>query len=121
MGYDTACGVRAAVLVGGSKVTSEPAVRLLGVTLDENLNFSAHVNEMCRRAGVQLNVLQRLGKFLDLPSRMAIFRCFIPSLLISALWCGTSVGKCILRDLKESSIGHCALCFKILIVITMLC
>ena len=52
-------------------------VKLLGVILDNNLNFEAHIKHVCKKAGNHLNVLKRLSSFLDRDSRMRIFRCFI--------------------------------------------
>ena len=66
--------------LGDSTVTTEKDVKLLGVTIDDQLNFHIkHVSELCRKAGAQLRVLQRLSCHLDQPARMGIFRCFILS------------------------------------------
>ena len=62
-----------------SVVTSEEHVKLLGVNIDYKLNFNHHIHSLCKKAGAQLNVLQRLSGNLDQKSRMAIFRCFILS------------------------------------------
>ena len=64
---------RAIIKSERGNMTSEPKAKLLGVSLDENLAFSYHVKELCRKAGARLNVLQRLAGFLYLPSRMATF------------------------------------------------
>jgi hypothetical protein len=65
--------------IGDSNITSEKQVQLLGVTIDEKLNFHQQVNTLCRKAGAQLRVLQRLSGYLDQPSRLSIFRCFVLS------------------------------------------
>ena len=65
--------------IGEITIKSEKHVTLLGVNLDNELNFSEHIKTLCRKAAAQLSVLQRLAKYLDLASRMAIFRCFILS------------------------------------------
>ena len=37
---------------------------VLGISIDNKLNFNSHVSSMCNKAGRQLNVLQRLkGSF----------------------------------------------------------
>ena len=46
-------------------VPSAKQVKLLGVTIDDRLNFHQHVNIICRRAGAQLRVLQRLSSYID--------------------------------------------------------
>ena len=60
-------------------IKSETNVKLLGVKIDEHLNFNEHIKDTCRKAGAQLNVLNRLSRNLDVHGRMSIFRCFILS------------------------------------------
>ena len=63
--------------IEGTIIPSEAQVKLLGVHLDDHLNFRHHTNSICKKAGAQLKVLQRLAHFHDQPSRMQIFRCYI--------------------------------------------
>jgi len=58
-------------------IPSEEHVKLLGVNIDNHMNFHHHTNTVCKKAAVQLKVLQRLSHYHDQPSRMQIFRCFI--------------------------------------------
>ena len=60
-------------------VPSAKQVKLLGVTIDDRLDFHQHVSIICRRAGAQLRILQRLSSYIDEHSRMSIFRCFVLS------------------------------------------
>ena len=60
-------------------VTINPSQSLLGIEIDSKLNFDTHVHEICQKAARQINALKRLSKFLNLDSRMAIFRSFITS------------------------------------------
>ena len=76
---DSKAETRAHIGIGETTIVSSPSVKLLGVNLDENLDFNLHTKELCRKAGAQLNVLQRLSKYLDLDSRMTIFKSFIAS------------------------------------------
>ena len=39
------------VQIGATTITESVQERLLGVTLDKNLNFKTHVNTLCRKAG----------------------------------------------------------------------
>ena len=43
---------------------------VLGVNIDDKLNFNSHVSNMCNKAGKQLNVLQRLKCVLVYASRL---------------------------------------------------
>ena len=54
-------------------------VKLLGVSLDQELNFNAHVKIVCRKAAWQLTALGRISKYLSQEARMTIFRTFIAS------------------------------------------
>ena len=52
---------------------------VLGINMDNKLNFNSHVSSMCNKAGRQLNVLQRLKGSLDYASRLSIYKSFIMS------------------------------------------
>ena len=67
------------VSVDGTMLETAESIKILGVTVDRNLNFNDHVSRMCTKAGRQLNVLQRLKGCLDYNSRMAIYKTFIMS------------------------------------------
>jgi hypothetical protein len=44
-------------------------VKLLGVTIDYELKFNSHITNICRKASRQLNVLKRMGKYLNRSSK----------------------------------------------------
>ena len=54
-------------------------MKVLGITIDDKLNFCEHISNVCNKAGRQLNVLQRLKNVLDYKSRMAIYNSFVMS------------------------------------------
>jgi len=58
---------------------SEKCVKLLGVNIDSNLNFSNHISIMCKKAGKQLNVLARLSVCLDVEAKILLSQTFILS------------------------------------------
>ena len=45
-------------------IEASPSVKLLGAQIDDKLNFNLHINNICRSASNQLNVLIRLKQFL---------------------------------------------------------
>ena len=63
----------------GNDIFSESFVKLLGVYLDNDLNFDKHVSLLCRRAGHQIRALQRISKYLDLKGRIDVYNAFIAS------------------------------------------
>ena len=46
--------------VRNEKIRSTSLVKLLGVHIDDKLNFSKHINKICKSTGNQLNALIRL-------------------------------------------------------------
>ena len=52
---------------------------MLGVTIDDNLNFNEHISVCCTKAARQLNALARFDKYLDVRSRRTIYNSFIMS------------------------------------------
>ena len=79
--------------IQNSDLTWEKTVKLLGIEIDYQLNFDAHVSSICRKASQQLNVLKRLGSLLNRLSKLTIFHTFIFSNFNFSLWHGTSVEK----------------------------
>ena len=63
----------------GNVDIAEDVVKLLGVDIDFNLTFDNHIQNICKKAGQQLNVQRRIGKNLCKLSRMTIFHTFIIS------------------------------------------
>ena len=65
--------------VGNTIISSMERMKVLGITIDDKLNFSEHISNVCIKAGWQLNVPQRLKRVLDYKSRMAIYNSFVVS------------------------------------------
>ena len=63
----------------GNRIECESYVKLLGVTIDYELNFDKHISEICKKASRQLNVLKRIGKYLNRLGRLTIYYSFILS------------------------------------------
>ena len=53
------------ILVGDTALVVEDQVTLLGVTLDNKLNFNAHINTVCKEACRKLNALTCTSKYLN--------------------------------------------------------
>ena len=48
------------VNVQGTDIDSMNSIKLLGVTIDNKLNFSVHINITCKKANQRIGVLMRL-------------------------------------------------------------
>ena len=56
--------------VADVEILCEENVKLLGVELDIMLNFDNQIKRICMKVARQLNVLQRLSKFLSVETRL---------------------------------------------------
>ena len=59
--------------------SSSEAMKVLGVKIDDKLNFTEHILDVCTKARRQLYTLQRLKQVLDYKSHTAIYKSFIMS------------------------------------------
>ena len=65
--------------IGGNTIKSSSEVVLLGVTIDCELKFKKHIDELCRRASYKLHALCRIRKFLSIEKARLIANAFIDS------------------------------------------
>ena len=65
------------IIVDNDALNLTDSMIVLGVDIDDKLNFNSHVSNMCNKAGRQLNVLQRLTGSLDYASRLSIYKSCI--------------------------------------------
>ena len=60
-------------------IKSGPFVKLLGVYLDEKLNFSHHIKYMSNKWSRQLNAIARLSRKLSRECKLRLMKAFIMS------------------------------------------
>ena len=65
--------------IAGTEIKCEEQTKLLGIEIDFLLNFDAQISIICKKVARQLNVLQRLSKFLNENTRLTVFKSFIRS------------------------------------------
>ena len=65
--------------IDGNVIESEDNQILLGITIDSNLFFSKHINNLCKKASAKLNALARISGYMDLLKRRMIMKPFITS------------------------------------------
>ena len=53
------------------------SVKLLGITLDNKLNFGKHISSICKSASCQLIALFRLKNFLGFKERKTLIEGFV--------------------------------------------
>ena len=57
------------VQIGNASITPECDVTLLGITLDDKLDFTCHISKICKEATNKINVLLRMVKHLTMPQK----------------------------------------------------
>ena len=65
--------------IDGNVIESEGNQVLLCITIDSNLSFNKHINNLCKKASAKLNALARIAGYLDFPKRRLIMKAFITS------------------------------------------
>ena len=65
--------------IDGIVIESEYNQILLGITIDSNLAFNRHIDNLCKKASTKLNVLSRISGYMDLPKRWVIMKSFTTS------------------------------------------
>ena len=61
----------------GHTISRDKSLKMLGVTLDDRLNFNEHIRNICQTASRQVNALYRISKFIDEQCRMKVYKSFI--------------------------------------------
>ena len=95
------------IIVDNDAIDLTASMNVLGVNIDDKLNFNSHVSNMCNKAGRQLNVLQRLRGSLDYASRLSIYKSFVMSNFnyCAVVWmftCKSSLSK--LEDIQRRAL-----------------
>ena len=58
---------------------SEEKVKLLGIYIDNSLNFDYHISQLCKKTGKKLHALTRVFKYMNISQRKLIANAFIMS------------------------------------------
>ena len=66
-------------LIDNKLIESENEQVLLGVTIDSNLSFEKHINNLYKKASQKLNALARISGYINLQKRRVIMKSFIIS------------------------------------------
>ena len=96
------------VNVGGHSIPPNNTLKMMGITLDDKLNFKTHIRNVCQKASRQINALKRISKFLNEQCRMHVYKSFVSANFnyCPVVWmlCGkTNLGK--LERLQERALS----------------
>ena len=86
------------IQISNEDIQIVPSVKLLGITIDDRLNFNEQISSICKSAANQLNALVRLKTFLGSNEREVLVNSFVLSnfnycLLVWFVSSSTSLGK----------------------------
>ena len=65
--------------IDGNVIESEGKQVLLSITIDSNLSFNKHINNLGKKNSAKLNALARIAGYMDFPKRRLIMKAFITS------------------------------------------
>ena len=77
-------------IIGSEQIQAVPSVDILGITIDDQLNFNLHIDNICQKSANQLKALIRLKRFLGNEERKVLINSFVLSNLSS----GLDINKC---------------------------
>ena len=90
-----------AMNIDGKIINSEETVKLLGVTLDYQLDFDPHISNICKKAAIQLNVVQILKSIIGFKEKKFLFKFLSFQILITVLCAGIFHLLNLFRTLKS--------------------
>ena len=67
------------VKVGNEKIWESLSEKLLGLTVDKNLNFNLHLKTLCKKVNQKVSALARVVRILPFDKRRLILKTFIES------------------------------------------
>ena len=65
--------------IGNNVIKSSTSVKLLGVTIDNKLNFTEHVSKICKKVSTKLHALARVSNYMSTDKLRVIMKAFIES------------------------------------------
>ena len=68
-------------MIENKRVKSRSEVKLLGITIDDKLSFTSHIENLCSTASNCLRALARIRKFLSFDRAKRVYKAYIISTL----------------------------------------
>ena len=58
-------------------INTTNSLKLLGVTIDSELNFSEHINKICKKASQKIGILMKLKNLIPTNAKLVLFKTAI--------------------------------------------
>ena len=71
--------INESIVIGNKTIESSKSVKLLGLTIDNKLNFGIHINNICKVASAKIKGSGRIRKRLNLSQAKILYNSFILS------------------------------------------
>ena len=65
--------------IDNAQIDSQDSVKLLGICIDNKLNFSQQASSVCKKASKKVNAMMRLKTVLDEETRCYVYQAFVYS------------------------------------------
>ena len=65
------------ITVGNKTISSSKCKKLLGIKIDNNLNFKEHIESLCKKVSQKINALSRLASSINSKQRRLIMNSFV--------------------------------------------
>ena len=63
--------------IEGDDIRKSDKIKLLGVHIDENLNFTSHISDICTKGSQKVGVIMRLRKLIPCSAKSVLYKSFI--------------------------------------------
>ena len=67
------------VKINEVQIKNSQSEKLLGITIDNDLKFEDHINNICKKASAKIKALSRIARYMDLPKRNQTMNTFFKS------------------------------------------
>ena len=65
------------LFIGNTSIEIEPTLKILGVTLDQDLSFKPHVAIMLKKAYAKIAALQRIKRLVPLDTMISLYKAYV--------------------------------------------
>ena len=65
--------------IGSEIITASESVKLLGIIIDNKLNFNEHISKLCKKVSQKIHALARISNFMSTEKPRKIMKAFIDS------------------------------------------
>ena len=83
--------------IGESEIRASNHVKLLGIYIDNQLKFDAHINKLCETANKKIKCIYRIRRFIDVKQALALCDAYVLSWFryCSIIWmfCNKTLGR----------------------------